>query len=97
MPRPISTAFLANSDLLFPGLSGLPLAWRRCESESNAWRWVPTLFEAIRFWACPRMDRNSVVRSCIEVTVMLADSVYYLLYVQILVSRLSVLGEVMNE
>lgn len=74
MPRPISAALLANSDLLPCGApSADPFASLRCESDSKAWRCAPTLVEAMRFWAWPRMALNSPVRSWIDGPVMVCE------------------------
>jgi hypothetical protein len=76
IPRPISAAFLANSDLLPFGApaSADPFASRRCESDSSACRCAPTLVEAMRFWAWPRIALNSPVRSWMDGPVMFAGS-----------------------
>lgn len=69
IPRPISAARRANSDLVllpFSALSKEPFACRLWESDNNACRCDPTFEDAARFWACPRMAWNSPVRSCID-------------------------------
>lgn len=72
MPRPICAAFRANSDLALRSPFGVaePFVSRFCASESKEARCAPPFVEDWRFCACVRMERNSVVRSCIVVFVM---------------------------
>lgn len=69
MPRPISAARLANSERRCGCIS--PFAAAFCESVRSDLLWAPTLDEACRLWTCVRTERNSAVRSCIEVTAIL--------------------------
>ena len=76
MPRPISAAFLANSDLApflgpFSSPLGDPFAARLCVSVSNDCRCTPTLAEDFLFCACAKTVLNSAVRSCIEVVTII--------------------------
>lgn len=78
MPRPISAAFLANSDrapFLGPFVSpfGDPFAARLCLSVSNDCRWAPTLADDFLFCACAKTVLNSAVRSCTEVVTIIRE------------------------
>lgn len=67
MPRPISAALLANSDLFgFP--SADPFAAAFCESDRRDCLCAPTFDEACLRCTCVRTDLNSFVRSWIDET-----------------------------
>lgn len=77
MPRPISAALRANSDLApllapFASPLGDPDPSLRCFSDSNDCRCPPTFPIACRFSICARIERNSLVRSCIDVIVIMS-------------------------
>jgi len=69
IPRPISAALLANSDLLgFPSPIALPFAAAFCESVRSACLCAPTFEDACRLCTCVKTDLNSIVRSWMEET-----------------------------
>jgi hypothetical protein len=69
IPRPISAALLANSDLLgFPSPVALPFAAAFCESVRSDCLCAPTFEDACRLCTCVKTDLNSVVRSWMEET-----------------------------
>ena len=68
---PISAALLANSDLR--GCCASPLAADFSESDRRERLWAPTLEATCRFCTCVRTERNSEVRSCIDVTAIVAS------------------------
>lgn len=76
MPRPISAAFLANSDLApflepFGSPFGDPFAARLWVSVSSDCRCAPTLADDFLFCACAKTVLNSAVRSCTEVVTII--------------------------
>jgi hypothetical protein len=74
IPLPISAARLANSDLLgFRSPFADPLAAAFCASDNNDCLWAPTLEDVWRRCAWTNTDRNSFVRSWIEVTAMMSN------------------------
>ena len=79
MPRPISAAFRANSDLVpFLGTLASPLGepFAAClwASVSKDCRWAPTLDWFLFFCAWARTALNSAVRSCIEPVAMIGSA-----------------------
>jgi len=69
MPRPISAALLAKSDLFgFPSPIALPFAAAFCESVRSDCLCAPTFEGACRLCTWVRTDLNSLVRSWIEET-----------------------------
>lgn len=71
MPRPISAAFLAKSDLL---TRPSPFAADFCASLSSDFRCALALFAFWRRCAWARTDLNSAVRSWIDATAILRHS-----------------------